>query len=175
MEERLAIVASDLNELIHRLDDWSRQVASPTSIEAVWARCGDQDGRQRLPSQLPDAKVSAILRPSGLQAKKSPGTACILRIRVAGCPCLRIRFARERYWISDSLAPQTWLATNPQLHPLISCNSSTLKETRFSSSLVDSAFYALDHKINDEGVFRRGFLEIACMAAVSLANERSAR
>src|SRR5260370_24680425 len=92
-------------------DRWLR----PISIEAVWARCGDQDGRQRLPSQLPDAKVSAILRPSGLQAKKSPGTACILRIRVAGCPCLRIRL------LAKDIGYQTLSLPKPGWRPTLNC------------------------------------------------------
>src|SRR5262249_32475455 len=62
--------------------------------------------------------------------------------------------------------------SSAQLHPLISYNSSTLKEISFSSLLSDTAFYAADHKVNDEGIFPgTGFLEIACIAG-NIAGEQ---
>src|SRR5262245_64842453 len=73
-------------------------------------------------------------------------------------------FARERYWVTDSPIPERRTLSNAQLHPLISYNSSTLKEVSFSSALPDTAFYAVDHKVNGERVFPgAGFLEMACV------------
>jgi polyketide synthase PksL len=51
------------------------------------------------------------------------------------------------------------------LHPLISYNSSTLREVSFTSSLSEAAFYAVDHLVNEERIFPgAGFLEMACVA-----------
>ena len=84
-------------------------------------------------------------------------------------------FARERYWITDSLVPERQTIPTPQLHPLIGYNSSTLKEVRFSSSLPDTAFYAVDHRVNDERFFPgAGFLEMACIAG-NIAGEQRVR
>jgi acyl transferase domain-containing protein len=82
-------------------------------------------------------------------------------------------FARERYWISNSLVPEKRAVSVAQLHPLISYNSSTLKEVSFSSSLSDTAFYALDHKVNEEGIFPgAGFLEMAFISGSIAAEHR---
>jgi len=59
----------------------------------------------------------------------------------------------------------TLQAKNAQLHPLISYNSSTLKEVSFSSFLLASEFYAQDHRVNEQMVFPgSGFLEMACVS-----------
>jgi hypothetical protein len=56
---------------------------------------------------------------------------------------------------------------------LISYNSSTLKEVSFSSSLSDTAFYAVDHKVNGERVFPgAGFLEMACISGNIAGDQR---
>src|SRR5262249_49402851 len=82
-------------------------------------------------------------------------------------------FARERYWITDSLALEKRTPSIAQLHPLISYNSSTLKEVCFTSLLSDTAFYALDHKVNEEGIFPgAGFLEMACISGSIAAEHR---
>jgi len=63
----------------------------------------------------------------------------------------------------------------PQLHPLISHNCSTLRGISFSSSLSDTAFYAVDHKVNDEGIFPgAGFVEMACISG-NVAGEQRVR
>jgi len=81
-------------------------------------------------------------------------------------------FARERYWITDSLIPEKQRIVEAQLHPLVSYNSSTLKEVSFSSSLSDTAFYAIDHTVNEERIFPgAGFLEMACIAG-NIAREQ---
>src|SRR5262249_40906925 len=84
-------------------------------------------------------------------------------------------FARERYWVSDSPIPQPPAPSNTQLHPLIAYNSSTLKEVSFTSSLLDTAFYAVDHKVKEDGIFpAAGFLEIACISG-NIAGEQRVR
>jgi acyl transferase domain-containing protein len=84
-------------------------------------------------------------------------------------------FARERYWISDSPGSGKRTLSHNQLHPLISYNSSTLKEVSFSSSLSDTAFYAVDHKVNEEKIFPgAGFLEMACISG-NIAGEQRVR
>jgi acyl transferase domain-containing protein len=60
-----------------------------------------------------------------------------------------------------------------QLHPLISYNSSNMKEVSFSSLLLANEFYAVDHKVNNESLFPgAGFLEIACMAGTIAGEQR---
>jgi acyl transferase domain-containing protein len=175
MEERLAIAASDVNELIERLEDWSKRVSVPGVYRGS---LGPRRGSKRA---LKLAKTSA----------REQDLTDLASIWVAGqevdweslYPLNKPRrialptypFARERYWVSDSLIPQDPIPSNTQLHPLISHNSSTLNEVSFSSPLPDTAFYALDHKVNEEAIFPgAGFLEMACISG-NIAGEQRVR
>jgi acyl transferase domain-containing protein len=86
-------------------------------------------------------------------------------------------FARDRHWIADAPAQA---AATPQpgatrLHPLVSHNSSTLREISFSAMLSGSAFYARDHRVGGQRIFPgAGFLEMACVAG-ELAGMRKVR
>jgi acyl transferase domain-containing protein len=62
---------------------------------------------------------------------------------------------------------------NAHLHPLLSHNSSTLKEVSFTSKLSERAYYAEDHVVNGISIFPgAAFLEIACISG-SIAGEQS--
>ena len=90
-------------------------------------------------------------------------------------------FARDRHWVSDAQVGQSPIArvATPQgetaaaLHPLLSHNVSTLRETGFLSHLSGEAFYGRDHRVRGEPFFPgAGFVELACIAG-TLAGERS--
>jgi polyketide synthase PksL len=170
MEERLAIVVSNANELVDRLGEWSRQ----GFVADIYQ--GNAGASRRLSKIARTAEQSlaeiASLWVAGEEVNWDtlyPGTKP-RRIAVPTYP-----FARERYWISNSLVSEKRPQPSAQLHPLISYNSSTLKEVSFASSLSDTAFYASDHKVNEEGIFPgAGFLEMACIAG-SIAAERRVR
>ncbi|HYI08885.1 MAG TPA: SDR family NAD(P)-dependent oxidoreductase, partial [Thermoanaerobaculia bacterium] len=175
MEERLAIVVSDVQELIDRLEGWNDRGAvagihrgslgprraSKRSLKLVTTATGE-------PS-LADAAARWVTGEEvdwdSLYSPEPPR-----RIAVPTYP-----FARERYWVSDSLVAERPALSRTQLHPLIAYNSSTLDEVRFNSSLPETAFYAVDHKVYEEGIFPgAGFLEMACIAA-NMASEQRVR
>ncbi|SDX41012.1 SDR family NAD(P)-dependent oxidoreductase [Lysobacter enzymogenes] len=98
-------------------------------------------------------------------------------------PLPSYRFARERHWVSDAAVGQRPIAalavaaesaaTQTALHPLLTRNVSTLRETGFLSHLSGEAFYGRDHRVNGEPFFPgAGFVELACIAG-TLAGERS--
>ena len=168
MEERLAIVVSDVGELIDRLDEWSKQ---GSSAHVYHGNVGPRHKRPKVAKAAGQSltEIASIWAAGGevdwdtLYSATKPR-----RIALPTYP-----FARERYWISDSRVPEKRTLSIAQLHPLISYNSSTLKEVSFSSSLSDTAFYALDHKVNEEGIFPgAGFLEMACIAGNIAAEHR---
>ncbi|HYC88474.1 MAG TPA: SDR family NAD(P)-dependent oxidoreductase [Thermoanaerobaculia bacterium] len=166
MEERLALVVSTVDELIERLGEWrARGTASGLHRGSVTKRAKRTAAsvEDRTPGELAAAWVAGEdvdwtrLYPSGAPR----------RVALPTYP-----FARERYWIADGPAPETRAAAEARLHPLVSYNSSTLKEVRFSSSLSDRAFYAVDHRVNDERIFPgAGFLEMACVSG-NIAGEQ---
>ncbi|MBL6449561.1 SDR family NAD(P)-dependent oxidoreductase [Fulvivirga sp. 29W222] len=176
MPERLAIVASDRTELLDRLKDWKQRKDSEYIYQG---KTDPRQGRRRAPDrteelqnlfktgelgQLAQLWVTGVeVDWEALYALDKPG-----KISVPTYP-----FAKERYWVTDQMekkaAPEP---ANAQLHPLVSYNSSTLREISFSSMLLDSAFYAVDHQVNGEKLFPgSGFIEIANICG-NLAGEQ---
>ncbi|MBZ5509118.1 MAG: SDR family NAD(P)-dependent oxidoreductase [Acidobacteriia bacterium] len=170
MEERLATVVSEVGELIDRLDEWSKR--GPSS-DIYHGNVGPRRKRSKVAKTAGQGLTEiASMWVTGEEVSWDtlyPWTKP-RRIALPTYP-----FARGRYWISNSLAPEKRTPPNAQLHPLISYNSSTLKEVSFGSSLSDTAFYAVDHKVNEEGIFPgAGYLEMACISG-NIAAERRVR
>jgi polyketide synthase PksN len=177
MEERLAVVVRDVPELIDRLDGWTRHDAaagvhrgslrprrgSKRPVKLVTTDMGEQSlielaARWTAGEEVEWETLHALPRPSLVSAPTYP-------------------FARERYWVSDGYSPteERTAPASARLHPLIAYNSSTLKEVSFSSSLSDTAFYAVDHQVAGEKIFPgAGFLEMACIAG-NIASEQRVR
>jgi acyl transferase domain-containing protein len=171
MEERLAVVVSEMNELIAHLTEWSKQ-GSPHVHRGSTGK--SKRSFNRAMADMPEPSVSDIaslwvageeVRWEDLHSGHQPR-----RIALPTYP-----FARDRYWVSDSPIREKQNVSNHQLHPLISHNSSSLKEVSFSSTLWDTAFYAEDHKVNDERIFPgAGYLEMACISG-NIAGELRVR
>ena len=171
MEERLAAVVSGVDELIDQLSDWIRLGASAN----IYRGSLSPRGRSKRPLAVVKTAEQSLtdlasrwttgeeVHWESLYALNGPR-----RISLPAYP-----FARERYWFSNSPVPEKLSPANAQLHPLISYNSSTLKEISFGSLLSDKAFYAVDHKVNGEGIFPgAGFLEMACISGNIAAEHR---
>ncbi|NOU17183.1 MAG: SDR family NAD(P)-dependent oxidoreductase [Bacteroidales bacterium] len=180
MPERLAIITSNRSELIDQLKDWRQQKLSANIYQGkLDPRKGgkksikkDEEDLFRTIVETNDLTRLAEMWITGTEIdweKLYPQTKPI-RITIPTYP-----FAKERYWVSNALVSETTTTTNQknaQLHPLVSYNSSTMKEVSFSSLLSDNEFYALDHKVNEEKIFPgSGFLEIACISG-NMAGEQ---
>lgn len=167
MSERLATIVRDVSELFDRLSRWINQ----ESVTEVYrgSLASRRPARSRSVGSDQDLGEIASIWVEGnevswesLYPQNKP--------RRIGLPTYP--FARERYWISDSPITETGAAPSAQLHPLISYNSSTLREISFTSTLPETAFYAVDHKVFDEAIFPgAGFLEMACIAG-NIAGEQ---
>jgi polyketide synthase PksN len=175
MEERLAMVVSNVVELIDRLGRWSdRRSSADIYRGSPGPRRGSTRSSKIAPTDLGEQSLTDLASrwAAGEDVNWEslyPGTSP----RRIGLPTYP--FARERYWIADAPIPKRQSLSTPQLHPLIGYNSSTLKEVCFSSSLSDAAFYAVDHKVNGERLFPgAGFLEMACIAG-NIAGEQRVR
>jgi polyketide synthase PksL len=188
MQERLAIVTSDERTLINQLREWKSQKSSnanQTSVIAIFR--GNTDSSKGIKNNLKEDNKTLI------QASYNPQDANELaRLWTLGGEVewerlypdhkpLRISlptypFVKERYWVSDDSDISKKITIKQpmvQLHPLISYNSSNMKEVSFSSLLLANEFYAVDHKVNNESLFPgAGFLEIACMAGTIAGEQR---
>jgi acyl transferase domain-containing protein/NADP-dependent 3-hydroxy acid dehydrogenase YdfG len=173
MEERLALVVSDMNELVARLDDWRRGGAADDVYRGTVRQRGGANRRGR---QVTAAGAST---PADLASQWVAGQEVDWECSYARLP-RRVTlpaypFARERHWVTDSRDAERAAPSRDCLHPLISYNSSTLNEVSFTSWLSDTAFYAADHKVHGESIFPgAGFLEMMCIAA-NIAGEREVR
>ncbi|HEY0139907.1 MAG TPA: SDR family NAD(P)-dependent oxidoreductase [Thermoanaerobaculia bacterium] len=170
MEERLSAVVSDVDELLARLDDWSKRGSAASLYR------GSLDPRRgwKRSSKL---SMTATGRLTELASRWVAGedveweslySTTPRRIPLPGYP-----FARERYWLSDALIPERSTPPGATLHPLIAYNSSTLKDVSFNSSLADTAFYAVDHRVNEEAILPgAAFLEMACISGSIVGEQR---
>lgn len=178
MSDRLAIIFSDKAELIQRLKDWQKHNTDKHiyqgKLDPGMRRKKSPDKEQELQTffntgnldKLAQLWITGIeVNWESLYTRNKPN-----RISAPTYP-----FAKERYWVSDQVAQEKRAVAEPirsQLHPLISYNSSTLREVRFTSLLSDSEFYAIDHQVNGEKIFPgSGFIEIANVSG-NLAGEQ---
>ncbi|MGD0830335.1 MAG: type I polyketide synthase, partial [Terracidiphilus sp.] len=166
MNDRLAIVFSETNELTERLTAWvsgdlhdgvfhgSPNLKRPKSSSALSA------------SEAAAAWVEGVLVDwDSLYSTPKPP-----RMSLPTYP-----FAPERHWIADSAPLHRQAGASMRMHPLLSFNCSTLSEIAFSSWLPDDAFYATAHKVDGQRILPgAAFLEIACTAG-TLAGEQRVR
>src|SRR5260370_36544742 len=175
MEERLAIVVSDLNQRTDGVGDWSKPGSSAKTYRgSLGQRRGSKRSSRREKTAMGEQSLNelASMWAAGEEVDWETLYPTNKPRRIA---LPTYSFARERYWVSESLIPEKRTLSNSQLHPLISYNSSTLKEVSFRSSLSDTAFYAVDHKVNEERIFPgAGFLEMACISG-NIAGEQRVR
>ncbi len=175
MEERLAIVVSDMGELVDRLSDWrKRGSAAGLYRGSLGPRRGSKRSLKLVETGMGEQSLIEVASKwaSGEEVEWESlySEAKPRRISAPTYP-----FARERYWVSDSLVSERAALPVARLHPLIAYNSSTLEAVKFSSSLPHTAFYAIDHQVHDERIFPgAGFLEMACIAG-NLASEERVR
>lgn len=182
MSDRLALVASDMSELINKLRSWHKQELTADLNDGDHFRASLSARRSKKYSTYDDNQIDAFFATRNLSQL---ATAWIqgdeldwqklysenkpLRISLPG-----YSFAKERYWVTDNLVPHKNTIVSQKsakLHPLISHNVSTLKTVSFTSLLEEQAYYAQDHKVNGESIFPgAGFIEIGCIAG-SIAGE----
>jgi polyketide synthase PksN len=178
MAERLAIVIPDRAALIERLKDWKQQKPSDNIYEGKF---DPRQGRKKSPDR--EEELRTLLASGNLDK--------LAQLWVAGVevdwhglypqdipnrvPLPTYPFAKDRYWVLDQVVEEKKAQHEPQstqLHPLVSYNSSTLREVSFTSLLSDSEFYASDHQVNGEKLFPgAGFIEIAGISG-NLAGEQ---
>jgi polyketide synthase PksL len=175
MEERLAMVVSDVNELIDGLSDWDKRgrAASIYRGSPGPLRGSKWSSKSTKPAMGEHSLTKLASLWTAGEEVDWKSLSPLNQSRRIGLPTYP--FARERYWFSDSPIAARRTLDDLRLHPLISCNSSTLKEVSFTSSLSDTAFYAVDHKVDQERIFPGvGFLEMACISG-NIAGEQRVR
>lgn len=174
MRERLAIVVSDAHELIDRLREWSQQ-GSSSYVYRGNAGTSRTSKSRTLQSVISGEQSMSEVASSWVAGQDVDWASLYPAETPSRVSLPTYPFAKERYWISDSQPAESPELPATQLHPLISYNSSTLSGISFTSRLLDTEFYAVDHEVNDERIFPgAGFLEMACFAG-NIAGEQRVR
>ncbi|MBO9699910.1 MAG: SDR family NAD(P)-dependent oxidoreductase [Sporocytophaga sp.] len=169
MQERLAIIVSGRTELMEHLKGWRQQIPSDNIYQGKY---DPREGRKKSPNSEDIQKMFRSKDLCKLAELWVAGTDVDWenlyetnkpnRIALPTYP-----FAKERYWVSDVNAQEKKKVSDQgnahaNMHPLVSYNSSTLREVSFSSLLSDKEFYAMDHQVHKEKIFPgSGFLEMA--------------
>ena len=172
MQTRLAIVVTDVAELVRHLTGWL-EGGSDDAIHRGEAKARRASTEANNTHGLIRCAASWVVG-EDVDWNSLYGEIQPERVSLPTYP-----FARERYWISDARASVPALAapaTTTQLHPLVTLNTSTLREVCFSSWLHADAFYATDHRVRQEPIFPgAAFLEIACLSGRLAAERRVSR
>jgi len=172
MPERLALVVADAQDLMDKLDAWTRR---ESSVSVYRGSLDPRRGVKRSSKKDKDM-LESLCEARDLNGLAQAWTAgeevewekLYTQNRPSRMSLPTYPFAKERYCVSETPASKPRLGaeqTTAQLHPLISHNSSTLREVSFSSMLSGNAFYARDHQVNGQKIFPgAGYLEIACVS-----------
>jgi acyl transferase domain-containing protein/acyl carrier protein len=179
MEERLALVVTNLQDLHEKLSRFGEGKANVEGVFAGNVRRGREktellldgrEGEQFVQIIVQDKKLAKLaqLWVNGLNLNWSllhaPG---VRHISLPTYP-----FAKERYWVPQlPEAERSHVATTVKLHPFVERNTSTLQEQKFTSRFSGGEFVFRDHVINGQKLLPGvAYLEMA-RAAGELAAE----
>ncbi|MDX8047242.1 SDR family NAD(P)-dependent oxidoreductase [Gracilibacillus sp. S3-1-1] len=166
MEERLAIVASDIETLVKKLTLYNQEQRNIENLYFQKEPEAHQEQeihnclQQKNLSRLAKLWVSGIdIDWLGLYQGEKP--------KVVSLPTYP--FAKELYWISRN---KSILKENREkLHPLLDCNISSLKEQKFTVRLTGHEFFMADHKLGNQMVLPGSAILEMARAAGSFSTE----
>ncbi|MBY0088466.1 non-ribosomal peptide synthetase [Brevibacillus brevis] len=179
MEERLALMASSLSEMVEKLqsflagddsiaDLYRGQVKRSRETTDIFA--GDEELQEAIEKWMQRKKFSKLLdfwvKGLNMDWNKLYDEIKPRRISLPAYP-----FARENYWLpKPKTQPSTHIKGAPgltaSLHPLLHQNTSDLREQRFSSTFDGQEFFLSDHVVKGKRILPGvAYLEMARAAA----------
>jgi amino acid adenylation domain-containing protein len=177
MEERLATLVSDIEELKEKLSGY---VWGLKNIENLWygnIKNGKNVKEILLSGSSADKFLTETIRRRELETIARlwiAGTEIDWLLLYNGRTPRKIAlptypFARERYWISGEESPKssdfTKSGGNGYLHPLLHTNTSDLSQQRFTSTFSGKEFFLADHVVKGRCVLPGvAYLEMARVA-----------
>jgi len=161
MEERLAIIVSDLAELHAKLVAFlggESPIAELYRGTVVRTETGGGAHSAGPIEDLARAWVHGVEIDWKSQYDKTPPR----RVPLPAYP-----FARERCWIQSATSGNAQVVTGvEQLHPLLHRNTSTISGLRFSTQLSPDALYLRDHRVQEKRVLPGSAMLEMAVAAV---------
>jgi len=179
MEERLAMVVSNLDEVKDKLTQYAQ---GQTDIEQFYLGhvkaeqaeplLDGREGEAFLKIIIQDQKLSKLaqLWVSGVEID---WTLLYPHHKPQRITLPTYPFARERYWLPESTTRLPSQARGSQLHPFLESNTSTLQEQRYTTALRGDEFFLADHVVGQQKTFPGvAYLEMAWVAG-GMAGERA--
>ncbi len=154
MEERLAVVVSDMEGLLEKLEDYS---LGKDHIEGLYrgnAKAGNTSFGYLLDGEEGKGFVKSLIANGNLSKLAQLWVAGIEMdwgLLHRGNPHKRIPlpaypFARESYWIPETApAREAKERQREKLHPFLDKNTSTLEEQKYTTLFTGSEFYLAQH------------------------------
>lgn len=171
MEERLAVPARTLNELVERLTDFTKGKTSQYYNENI------RKHKKAVANEINESTViqSAIANKlwdtlAGYWVKgfRIEWTQFYLDSKPDKITLPHYPFSRERFWLKSTRVTGS---SNAVLHPLVHANNSTLYKQQFSSVYTGRELFLTDHKVlGDQVLPGVAYLEMA-RAAGAYATE----
>ncbi|WP_428243751.1 SDR family NAD(P)-dependent oxidoreductase [Gynuella sp.] len=157
MEERLALMVSSIDELVHRLQQYLQGETAVEHLyrdqtkrnkEALALFDSDEELQEAIAKWLKRGKFSKLLSlwVKGLSVDwQTMYSLQPWRMSLPTYP-----FAKERYWLDQIVGDgSVESGTEPSpLHPLVQRNTSDFNAQRFSSLLTGQEYFLSDHRIN---------------------------
>ncbi|AIQ12932.1 SDR family NAD(P)-dependent oxidoreductase [Paenibacillus durus] len=175
-DERLAVVVDDLNKLRALLSLYCTGTEQADGLFTGMAKANRGLGEPESVASVQDGKSDPYqLARSWVQGALIPWTDL-----QKGFPCRRLSlptypYAKERYWAGNKTTFPIFkhdTSVEPQLHPLIGQNTSSLYEQKFSTRLSGEEFFFKDHVIGGTRILPgAAYLEMA-RAAGEIAGEQ---
>ncbi|NHA02805.1 SDR family NAD(P)-dependent oxidoreductase [Mucilaginibacter sp. HC2] len=148
MEERLAIVADSVSELLQRLTAFSENRTDKVFTGNIRKKQGLLKGeadqtfiQQAIADKALDTLAQLWVNGKNIDWKMLYSEQLPNKISLPTYP-----FARERYWITSDNNNHTTTVNN-FIYPLLHCNCSTLSEQKFSSIYTGGEFFLRDHQV----------------------------
>ncbi|GAV11581.1 SDR family NAD(P)-dependent oxidoreductase [Paenibacillus sp. NAIST15-1] len=176
MEERLAIVATEVNSLIQSLTHFLEDHSDPAVIFwGNWKRNKEtqtQPSGDHLSHMLKNRELHELGRiwAQGTEVDWL-GLYSGVRPRIVSLPTYP--FDGKRYWLSQTgrKTDEQCHQLSGQIHPLVHRNHSTLEEQKFSTTLTGMEFFTEDHRVNGRKVLPGvAYIEMALTAGKLSSN-----
>jgi polyketide synthase PksN len=174
MDERLAIVVSDMDEMIEKLFQFTQKTKNQTGIYTGNPKQKDDQRDLLVSGKEGKIFINAILQEKNISK--------IAQLWISGIeidwqllydtPPKRISlptypFDKKRYWIhqKENIQVGTITSQTSQLHPLVHQNISDMEAQQFSTVLTGTEFFLKDHVVNSNKTLPGvAYLEMAFFA-----------
>jgi acyl transferase domain-containing protein/aryl carrier-like protein len=180
LEERLAIIGSTTEDLIHVLRAFLRDEQNSNEWRRSAVRRSSASKDQNIDGQLERGRLEPLME-AWLQGIEIDWSRLAQNAQRRAVSLPTYPFLRERVWIHDRdvlcEAPRTAVINRVHtgLHPLIDSNESTLSEQRFRKVLTGDEFYLRDHRVGRHLVLPGVAIAEMARAAGEIVAERKVR